>query len=152
LIHPIFLIPAKRIAFWGVIVAVLFAGGGLRAAETLDTVIIDAGYDKQTRVAVVPFRIDPRVRAQAPMESIIEFDLQRSGQFDVLEASGMLSLPTTPQEVQFRDWKILGQEFLVVGNIAPGTTGGQVLRYSRRVLYPPDVRVGSPPGPGKYLF
>ena len=103
------------------------AGLQVHAAETLDTVIIDAGYDKQTKVAVVPFRIDPRVRAQAPMEGIIEFDLQRSGQFEVLEAAGMLSLPSKPSEVLFRDWKILGQEFLVIGNVAPGAAGGQVL-------------------------
>ena len=99
----------------------------LMAAETLDTVIIDAGYDKQTKVAVVPFRIDPRVRAQSSLEGIVEFDLQRSGQFEVLDASSMLSLPSTPAEVLFRDWKILGQEFLVVGNVVPGASGGQIL-------------------------
>ncbi len=103
-------------------------------AETLDTVIIDAGYDKQTRVAVVPFRIDPRVRAQSSMEGIIEFDLQRSGLFEVLEASSMLSLPGKPSEVLFRDWKILGQEFLVIGNVSPGSAGGQILN-----LYVYDV-------------
>lgn len=99
----------------------------LFAAETLDTVIIDAGYDKQTRVAIVPFRVDPRVRAQAPMEGIVEFDLQRSGQFEVLETSSMLSLPSKPSEVLYRDWKILGQEFVVVGNLVPGPSGGQAL-------------------------
>lgn len=99
----------------------------LYAAETLDTVIIDAGYDKQTRVAVVPFRVDPSLRAQAPMEGIVEFDLQRSGQFEVLDASSMLSLPGTPSEVLYRDWKILGQEFVVVGNVVPAANGGQAL-------------------------
>lgn len=97
------------------------------AAETLDTIIIDAGYDKQTKVAIVPFRVDPRVRAQMPMQEIVEFDLQRSGLFEVLPAASMLSLPSKPSEVLFRDWKILGQEFLVVGNVVPGDTGGQVL-------------------------
>ena len=117
------------------VAALALAGSkNVLAAETLDTVVIDAGYDKQTRVAVVPFRIDPRVRAQAPMEGIIEFDLQRSGQFEPLEASSMLSLPGEPSEVLFRDWKILGQEFLVIGNVVPGSTGGQVLN-----LYVYDV-------------
>ncbi len=105
----------------------LLVAPSLYAAETLDTVIIDAGYDKQTRVAIVPFRVDPRVQAQTPMQGIVEFDLQRSGQFEVLEASSMLSLPGTPSEVLYRDWKILGQEFVVVGNIVPGATGGQAL-------------------------
>ncbi len=108
-------------------VLLLLAAPVLHAAETLDTVIIDAGYDKQTRVAIVPFRVDPQVRAQAPMQAILEFDLQRSGQFEVLEASSMLSLPSKPSEVLYRDWKILGQEFVVVGNIVPGNSGGQAL-------------------------
>lgn len=108
-------------------VLLLLAAPVLHAAETLDTVIIDAGYDKQTRVAIVPFRVDPQVRAQAPMQAILEFDLQRSGQFEVLEASSMLSLPSKPSEVLYRDWKILGQEFVVIGNIVPGNSGGQAL-------------------------
>jgi len=114
-------------ALASVLIALLILPSGLFAAEPLDTVIIDAGYDKQTKVAVVPFRIDPQVRAQAPIEGIVEFDLQRSGQFEVLDASSMLSLPNQPSEVLFRDWKILGQEFLVIGNVVPGATGGQVL-------------------------
>ncbi len=32
-----------------------------------------------------------------------------------------------PSEMLFRDWKILGQEFVVVGNIVPGSSGGQAL-------------------------
>ena len=110
-----------------VVLLLMLAAPVLHAAETLDTVIIDAGYDKQTRVAIVPFRVDPRVRAQAPMQGILEFDLQRSGQFEVLESSSMLSLPSKPSEVLYRDWKILGQEFVVVGNIEPGASGGQAL-------------------------
>jgi len=116
-----------RLGFCAIVLALFAIPSALFAAESLDTVIIDAGYDKQTKVAVVPFRIDPRVRAQAPIEGIVEFDLQRSGQFEVLEASSMLSLPTQPSEVLFRDWKILGQEFLVIGNVVPGSAGGQVL-------------------------
>ncbi|MEM7219210.1 MAG: Tol-Pal system beta propeller repeat protein TolB [Pseudomonadota bacterium] len=101
-------------------------GPSVARAESLDTVVIDAGYDKQTKIAVVPFRVDPRVPAGAPMEGIIEFDLQRSGQFEVLPAANMLSLPSRPSEVIFRDWKILGMEYLLIGRVAP-TSSGQAL-------------------------
>ena len=96
-------------------------------AETVDTIVIDAGADKQTRVAVVPFSVGRGVTAQAPMEGIIEFDLARTGLFDVLERSNMLSLPSKPSEVLFRDWKILGIEYVVVGNIEVAAGGGQAL-------------------------
>ena len=99
----------------------------VRAAESLDTIIIDAGYDKQTRIAIVPFRVDPRLGAAAAMDGIVAFDLERSGLFQVLDKANMLSLPGRPSEVFFRDWKIQGQEYLVVGNIAPNGRGGQHL-------------------------
>jgi TolB protein len=99
-------------------------------ADSLDTIVIDAGYDKQSRIAIVPFRLDPRLAGQpgtAPMDGIIEFDLERSGLFEVLEQSSMLSLPGRPEEVIFRDWKTLGMEYLVIGALAPSGIGGQVL-------------------------
>ena len=34
----------------------VFLPAGAGAAESLDTIIIDEGYDKQTRIAVVPFQ------------------------------------------------------------------------------------------------
>jgi len=49
-------------------------------AASLDTIVIDAGYDKQSRIAIVPFRIDPRLAGQlgtAPMDGIIEFYVHR---------------------------------------------------------------------------
>ena len=96
------------------------------AAENVDTIVIDAGADKQTKVAIVPFSIGRGVTAQAPMEGIVEFDLARTGLFDVLERENMLSLPSKPSEVLFRDWKILGMEYVVIGDVEP-SSGGQAL-------------------------
>jgi len=97
------------------------------AAESLDTIVIDAGADKQTRIAIVPFSIGRGVTAQAPMEGIVEFDLARTGLFDVLERGNMLSLPSKPSEILFRDWKILGIEYVVIGSIDNTAGGGQAL-------------------------
>ena len=51
---------------------------GARAADSLDTIIIDAGYDKQTRIAVVPFSQGPEFDGLQPLSEIIEFDLAYS--------------------------------------------------------------------------
>ncbi len=41
------------------------------AAEGLDTIIIDAGYDKQTRIAVVPFERGPEFDGEDSMAEIL---------------------------------------------------------------------------------
>ncbi len=99
------------------------------AAETLDTIIIDTGYDKQTRIAVVPFRQGPEFSDRQQMSDIVSFDLARSGQFAPLDSENMLSLPTRREEVFFRDWRVLGVEYLVIGTTAVEPSGNLGVSY-----------------------
>lgn len=92
-------------------------------AANLDTIIIDAGYDKQTTIAVVPFQQGPEFDGQQPMAEIVEFDLARSGQFAPTGRDNMLSFPTRREDVFFRDWRVLGVEYLVIGRTSVDTTG-----------------------------
>ena len=48
-------------------------------AANLDTIIIDAGYDKQTTIAVVPFLQGPEFDGQQPLSEIGECDRAPSG-------------------------------------------------------------------------
>ena len=97
------------------VVMIVLVADTAHAAQSLDTIIIDTGYDKQTRIAVVPFRQGPEYSDYQPMSDIIDFDLARSGQFAPTEVGDMLSYPVTDKEVFFRDWRILGVEYLVIG-------------------------------------
>jgi len=94
----------------------LLAAGYARAEQSLDTIIIDAGYDKQTKIAIVPFQQGPELAHLQPISDIVSFDLARSGQFAPADDENMLSYPRTKEEVFFRDWRILGVEYLVIGN------------------------------------
>ncbi len=98
---------------------------GVLAAGSLDTIIIDRGVDEPIRIAVVPFKTDPSLVAEANQADIIGFDLARSGQFSPLAAENMLSYPNTRQAVFFRDWRILDAAYLVIGN-ARLTADGRV--------------------------
>lgn len=100
-----------------------------RAADGLDTIIIDAGYDKQTQIAVVPFSQGPEFDGMQPLSEIIQFDLARSGQFAPTERDNMLSFPTSRDDVFFRDWRVLGVEYLVVGRAAIDATGKLKVDY-----------------------
>ncbi|HEX7038409.1 MAG TPA: Tol-Pal system beta propeller repeat protein TolB [Pseudomonadales bacterium] len=114
--------------WFALLVQFLFARAAL-AADTLDTIIIDAGYDKQTRIAVVPFEQGPEFSQQAPMSEIIAFDLSRSGQFAPLERDNMLSFPSRPEQMIFRDWKVLGQEYALIGSVRTIASGDVHVRY-----------------------
>lgn len=69
-------------------------------------------------IAVVPFG-GQNSAAKAPLDiaAIVNADLSRSGYFKTLPEEQMLTKPTSPAEVQFRAWQILGQEYLVVGKV-----------------------------------
>ena len=110
-------------------VLALAAGASCLGAESLDTIIIDAGYDRQTKIAVVPFRQGPEFADRQPMADIISFDLARSGQFAPIEARNMLSYPAQRSEVFFRDWRILQTEYLVIGRAAADDNGALGVAY-----------------------
>ncbi|MAT84200.1 MAG: Tol-Pal system beta propeller repeat protein TolB [Gammaproteobacteria bacterium] len=107
----------------------VFLPAGAGAAESLDTIIIDEGYDKQTRIAVVPFQKGPEFAGEAEMADIVAFDLSRSGQFAPLERDNMLSLPGRPEQVLFRDWRVLGMEYVVIGNLQTQSSGDTRVRF-----------------------
>lgn len=102
---------------------------GAQAAESLDTIIIDSGYDKQTRIAVVPFERGPEFSGQERMTDIIGFDLSRSGQFDPLDANNMLSYPSRPDQMVFRDWRVQGMEYVLIGGLRTLATGDTQVSY-----------------------
>lgn len=105
-----------RILCSGAVCVLSWAGAAL-GAESLDSIIIDAGYDKQTKIAVAPFRAGPEFADLERLEDIVAFDLSRSGQFAPEDRSNMLSFPTERKEVFFRDWRILGVEYLLLGRL-----------------------------------
>ncbi|MCY4215041.1 MAG: Tol-Pal system protein TolB, partial [Gammaproteobacteria bacterium] len=116
---------ARAVAATAFILAAAFSHG----AESLDSIIIDAGYDRQTRIAVVPFRAGPEFGDLEPLSDIIGFDLARSGQFAPTERGNMLSLPAERAEVFFRDWRILGVEYLLIGRVAAEFNGDVSVSY-----------------------
>ena len=75
-------------------------------------ITIDKGVDNLTRMAVVPFRVE----GSAPdIADTIANDLRSSGRFELIRPEHMLSIPSSPSEISFRDWRVLETEYVVVG-------------------------------------
>ncbi len=77
------------------------------------TIEVTRGVDNPTRIAVVPFRRDHATGID--LASVVSADLSRSGRFEVIDRSLMLSSPAVFDDVYFRDWRALGVEYLVIG-------------------------------------
>ncbi len=105
--------------------ALLFASP--LAAEI--TIQIDRGYDNPKKIGVVPFGVGAGVQGVENPNAIIAFDLARSGQFAPTPPENMLSMPTTPKDVLFRDWRVLGVEYVVIGRTEVAANGNLSVSY-----------------------
>ena len=77
---------------------------------------VTKGNDKPTEIAISPIA-SGNINLSEDLGLIIESDLQRSGMFKTIPRQNMLAYPSTPDDVYFRDWRLLGAEYLVVGLI-----------------------------------
>ena len=94
------------------------------------TIEIDRGYDNPKRIAVVPFGLSATLQGVEDVADIVSFDLARSGQFAPLDPNNMLSQPTQPNEVYFRDWRILKAEYLLIGRTQLEYSGQVTISYT----------------------
>lgn len=96
-------------------VSVLVLLSSLVQAEGL-TIEITKGSQSALPIAVVPFGQSGSV-GNVKLSDVIDSDLSGSGFFRTLAEQDMLSQPTEPERVQFRDWQALGQDYLVIGQV-----------------------------------
>ena len=110
---------------------------------------ITQGVDNPIPIAVVPFSWQGNGVLSEDVSQIVMNDLQQVGEFLPLSRSNMLSLPSNEQEVFYRDWRILAQDYLLVGQIdrAPGSQLVQVqyefFDINREIKLAGEVLTGS---------
>ncbi|MEM8661308.1 MAG: Tol-Pal system protein TolB, partial [Pseudomonadota bacterium] len=93
------------------------------------TIEITKGMDNPTAIAVVPFAWQGSGAAPEDVSAVIESDLLRSGQFAPVARTDMLGMPSTQQEVFYRDWRALDTEYLLIGKVSPQPLNGLRLDY-----------------------
>jgi TolB protein len=100
---------------------------GTGPAQAALTIEITQGVEGAMPVAVVPFGWQGAAGESPPVDvsAVIAADLARSGRFSTLPVSDMLSRPHLGSDVNFRDWRLLNVDNLVVGRIVP--SGGSYI-------------------------
>lgn len=85
------------------------------------TIEITSGMDNPTPVAIVPFAGSNGLPED--IQAIVAADLERSGFFRPIPKTDMIAMPKSEAEVFYRDWRMLGASYLVIGQLV--NTGGR---------------------------
>ena len=92
----------------------IFIISNLNAIE----IVIDKGVEDPIPVAIVPFGWSQSAKLPpTDIAKVIESDLTRSGRFKAMDQKDLPQQPRDFKSVNFKDWRLLGMENLVVGNI-----------------------------------
>src|SRR5690554_6792614 len=94
---------------------VMLTAAGSAQAELL--IRITEGADSAIPVSVVPFAENGSIPVGEKLSRIVQADLAMSGEFRPLPPEKMLSLPSKRSDVYFRDWRLLGQRYVLVGEL-----------------------------------
>jgi len=81
-------------------------------------IVVTQGVDNPVRIAVVPFAWEGSGLLSEDIAEVVGNDLRQVGAFEPLSRSNMLSLPKQESEVFFNDWRLLNQDYLLVGRIS----------------------------------
>ena len=92
-------------------------------------VTITKGGQRGQPIAIVPFGWTGAEAAPLDVAQVVEADLQRSGKFEPIGRDAIVSRPTRGSQVDYNDWRLLGAEVVVVGEITPRGPGSYELRF-----------------------
>ncbi len=83
------------------------------------TIEITKGTESAIPIVIVPFAWPQGTLPKLDIAAVIQADLSSSGYFKTLSRADMLTRPSQPQQVRFRNWQALGQDYLLIGQVTP---------------------------------
>ena len=98
----------KKISLFALFVFPLFCASELFLEIT-------KGSEDPFKVAMIPFSGNASVSKK--LNKVIRNDLSRTGEFSLLNERLLLPLEIENEEINYQDWRLLGMDYLVAGNI-----------------------------------
>jgi TolB protein len=95
-------------------------------AQTRDLleIRITQGVESALPIAIVPFDWQADVPPSEDVSVVVAADLRRSGRFAPMPVADLPSRPATFADINFKDWRLLGIDNLVIGQVKQ-TDGGR---------------------------
>jgi TolB protein len=111
-------------------------------SNSLD-ITISGGTEAASPIAVVPFGwAGSGAALDYNLGEIIAADLQRSGRFRTLAQQDLIAQPQRPEQVEFRDWRALAMDHLVIGEVAGQGPEGYSVSMSLFDVYKSEQILG----------
>ena len=88
---------------------------------------IKGGIQDPVSIAIVPLKWNTNLSQREYIHKVIKSDLESFGEFKVLPPENMLSLPTSKEEVFYKDWRMLGVDYLVIGTISSKESKDEII-------------------------
>jgi len=107
----------------------LFFGLALQPARAELTIEITQGVTDPIPLAVVPFGWQGVGPPPFDVAELVANDLRRSGLFRPMDRKDMVDLPTRGADVELDDWRMLRNDFVVVGRLEPEAEGRYVIHF-----------------------
>lgn len=99
---------------------------GMGGAQARLTIEVTGGVEAAQPIAMIPFGVSDGLIPKEDVAAVIAADLARTGRFRPMPTRDMLALPSTHEEVDFRDWSLLGMNNLVIGRVEQDGSGYRV--------------------------
>jgi len=93
------------------------------------TIEITEGANAGMPVAVVPFHWQGAKPLPQDVSGIITADLSRSGQLSPIDPKKFVSNPYQDKDVDFKEWRLLKAEALVIGSISQTAQGNYSIQF-----------------------
>nr|WP_242467486.1 Tol-Pal system beta propeller repeat protein TolB [Thiocapsa imhoffii] len=99
---------------------------GVGSAQARLNIEVTGGVEAAQPIAIVPFGVSDGLIPPVDVASVIASDLARTGRFRALPTRDMLAMPSRHDDVDLRDWSLLGMNNLVIGRVEPEGAGFKV--------------------------
>lgn len=109
--------------------SMLITLAGTPPARAELTIEITEGVTDPVPIAIVPFGWQGVGTPPFDVAELVANDLARSGLFKPMPRQDMVDLPTSGAEVELDDWRMLRNDFVVVGRLEPQSDGRYTIAY-----------------------
>lgn len=90
------------------------------ARSRADLVVeVTRGQDDAIPIAIVPFTTAEATADSFDVAQVVSDDLARSGRFKSMDRKDMVEQPHTGASISFDDWRRLGNDYILVGQVQP---------------------------------
>ncbi|WP_179477723.1 MULTISPECIES: Tol-Pal system beta propeller repeat protein TolB [unclassified Rhodanobacter] len=90
---------------------------------------IVGGVKTATPITVVPFALQGGSQPPTDVADVIHNDFNRSGKFRALDKASIVELPSQGSDIKFATWRLLKQDYIVVGRLKDAGNGMVQVEY-----------------------